>query len=55
MLVCNKCKINDIKVKGWIDPNYLMNEPFCFDDFDWDSSWCEDCDEEVYLDEVEEE
>ena len=49
MLVCNKCKINDIKVKGWIDPNYLMCEPFWIGDFDWDSIWCNRCDEEVEL------
>ena len=49
MLVCNRCKTDNIKVKGWIDPNYLMTEPFCFDDFYWDSIWCNRCDEEVEL------
>ena len=49
MLVCNKCKTDNIKVKGWIDPNYLMIEPFWIDDFEWDSIWCDRCDEEVEL------
>jgi|TARA_R100001530_G_scaffold21301_1_gene17568 hypothetical protein len=49
MFECNQCKSRDILVRGWYNPNERYAAT------DWDSSWCEDCKEEVELDEVEEE
>ena len=52
MFVCSECKGEDVIVRGWFSPN--ENQAFR-QSIDWELSYCEDCKEEVYLDEVEEE
>jgi|ETNvirnome_2_300_1030623.scaffolds.fasta_scaffold02504_14 hypothetical protein len=43
MLVCKECKSTELKIRGWIDPNLIANEPFHFTDFYWDTVYCTDC------------